>query len=204
MRVALAILVGLLLSSMAPAARCPRACRNQLTTELRSCKVACPKRRPGKHCRSACAIEFIDARRECRHGSTSPCGGATTTTTATSGTETSTTATTFPGCAPGQLAGDACGSCGTGGCFPLCSSDSEIPYLACLGRNPLDAPMPCGPSAAVRPATNSARATRDLDCPDGTSCKRVDATLRVNEVPNCDSLATSDPVPLYLCVAPCL
>ena len=132
MRVAFAILVGLMLSSTALAARCPKACQRQLTTELRSCKAACPKRRPGESCRVQCAGEFSTARRYCRLGvaRTPPnCGEATTT------TATTTTTTTFylPVCAPGQIAGDSCGECGTGQCFVVCRELGDLSgVLACL------------------------------------------------------------------------
>ena len=82
MRPIVAILFVFLLSSMALAARCPRACRMRLASEVTTCRAICPTRRPGKACRSACVGEFTTSKRTCKaatHPVPPSCGATTTT-----------------------------------------------------------------------------------------------------------------------------
>ena len=96
----------------ASAARCPRACRTDLALRAKACRSECPKRKPGKACRTACASVLREATATCKHATspTPPACGATTTTTLTTtttipttttimvgATTTSTSSTTLPG-----------------------------------------------------------------------------------------------------------
>ena len=76
----------------ASAARCPNDCKHLLKTELRTCRAACPKRRPGKPCRSGCFAAFKVDKATCK-AATNPtppdCGRTTTTTTTTTSTSAS-------------------------------------------------------------------------------------------------------------------
>lgn len=80
-------------AAVASAGRCPGDCRAALKAEARSCRAACPKRRPGKKCRAACARDLKARRITCKTATdpTPPECGATTTTTAVIVTTTTTT-----------------------------------------------------------------------------------------------------------------
>jgi hypothetical protein len=69
MRIAVAIVLGLLLSgSAAIAGPCPKLCKKQFNHAFSACKAACPKRRAGRACRSQCSAQRGADRRTCRSG----------------------------------------------------------------------------------------------------------------------------------------
>ena len=93
-------------------AKCKRDCQQVIGGEFKTCKSACPKRKPGKSCRTACASE--------RRANRTACKSATTPTPPSCGQATSTT-TTLPG------------SGGTGVVGALTATPGRFNYNATLG-----------------------------------------------------------------------
>jgi hypothetical protein len=54
--IALALL-GMSLGGAPAMAKCPAACKQQLRTEFKGCKAACPKGSAGKTCKATCRAE---------------------------------------------------------------------------------------------------------------------------------------------------
>jgi len=53
----------------APAlAKCPKACKAQITTAFKSCKQGCAKGKAGKDCRKACRTTKVASKMKCKAG----------------------------------------------------------------------------------------------------------------------------------------
>ena len=65
------VLVGAGLMSSPALGKCPKACKTQLSAELKSCKSACTKGKTGKPCRKACKQAKRASARKCK-AATSP------------------------------------------------------------------------------------------------------------------------------------
>ena len=157
MRLPIAILIGLLLSSVALATRCPKDCMAQLKSQRRACKEDCLRHKPGKECRKACSGEFKASKAACKAATdpTLPACGATTTTTSSSVPGSSSTVTTTSSCPPATAAYCGAADCGIGGMPgcpqflgqpPLCPSGMTCTATgestcACTGES-----IPCGDS----------------------------------------------------------
>src|SRR5262249_29948572 len=129
MRTAFAITAGLVLSSLALSARCPKDCRMLLRTEAKACRAACANHKPAKACRSSCSSEFKAGKATCS-AATNPtppdCGNPTMTssstmlsTTSNTTTTTSTTPTTIAGvCGDGVInqPSEVCDGAALGAC----------------------------------------------------------------------------------------
>ncbi len=49
-------------------AKCPKACKQQITGTFKSCKSACAKGKAGKDCRTTCKTAFKAAKTKCKSG----------------------------------------------------------------------------------------------------------------------------------------